>query len=176
MWLGVHTPQDVIVGLMIGFPLVFILNWAINWAEKNINRYLYLLAGIDIAAIFVILYVCYLNSYPIDYVDGKLLVNPHSSIQTIIVSYGYVLGIINGAFICRRFFPFNPKEGSLTSKLVRAIVGFVLTTLLFNNVLRILFCNPCDFKIGLAIPFLIGFFVTGIYPYLFSKYGQILKK
>ena len=51
LWLGVHSPQDVVCGLLIGFCLVFILYYLINWADKNPDRYIWLIAIIDVLAI-----------------------------------------------------------------------------------------------------------------------------
>ena len=51
MWLGVHTPQDVLSGFAIGLILVFAIDRIINWAEKNVNRYLYLAGIINILSV-----------------------------------------------------------------------------------------------------------------------------
>ena len=76
LWLGVHTPQDVVFGFLTGFALVFVMNFVINWAEKNQNRYLYLLGIINIFSVFALVYFCYFASFRMDYVNGELLVNP----------------------------------------------------------------------------------------------------
>ena len=172
MWLGVHTTQDVVVGLLIGFSLIFILNSVINWTEKNTNRYLYLLGIINTAIIGILIYLCYFNSYPIDYVNGKLLVDPHNSLQVTIFCYGYIAGILNGLFLCRRFFPFDPKDTTIKTKVIRGLIGTVLVILLFKLVMKYLFCSDCDFKIVFAISFIFGFFITAGYPYIFSKYKK----
>ena len=169
MWLGVHTPQDVIVGFLIGFSLVFILNSVINWAEKNPNRYLYLLGLLNTAIILVLIYICYFNCYPMDYVNGKLLVDPHHSVQVSIYCFAYVSGVLSGAFLCRRYFPYNPKDGSIKERFSRGIIGAAIVIILFKLAMKYLFCGACDFKIVFLLSFLSGFFITAIYPFIFSK-------
>lgn len=172
MWLGVHTPQDVVIGLLIGFSLIFILNAIINWAERNTNRYLYLSGITNFFIIVALVYICYINSYPLDYINGELLVNPHNSILTTIWCYGYVAGILNGAFLCRRFFPFNPNSNSIITRLIVAVIGSILVIFLLKFAAIFLICDH-GFKLAFIVSFACGLIITAIYPYIFLK---ILKK
>ncbi len=172
LWLGVHTPQDVICGLSIGLILIFAINSLINWAEQNKNRYLYLTGIVDILALLALIYVDFFNSYRIDYVSGELLVNPQKSIYVTSVVYGYALGLINGCFLCRRFFPFNPKDGTLKNKIIRGIIGTILLLLLLKFVLEYIIMNTLSMKIAISIMFIMGLFVTLIYPVIFKKFQK----
>ena len=172
LWLGVHTPQDVICGLSIGLILIFAINSLINWAEQNKNRYLYIEGIVNILALLALIYVDFFNSYRIDYVSGELLVNPQKSIYVTSVVYGYALGLINGCFLCRRFFPFNPKEGTLKNKIIRGIIGTILLLLLLKFVLEYIIMNTLSMKIAIAIMFIMGLFVTLIYPVIFKKFQK----
>lgn len=168
MWLGVHTPQDVVVGLAIGFSLVFVMHFLLNWAEKNKNRYLYILFIMNLIIIGFLAYICYFVKYPVDYLDGKLLVNPERSIAAAVLCYGYAAGIFNGCLLCRRFFPFDAKEGGIKSRVIRGIIGSLFIVILLKTVVLYLFVHTCDYKIAFSLVFIIGFFITGIYPYIFS--------
>ena len=64
----------------------------------------------NLLALISLIYISVFNTYRIDYVDGELLVNPEKSIYLTYVVYGYALGAINGALICRRYFYYDPKE------------------------------------------------------------------
>ena len=115
MYLGVHTPQDVTVGFLTGFILILPIAKIIEWCEKDKNRYLYILAAFDIFALCVLLFVCY-KSYPMDYLNGKLLVSPWGAKYTGTIHTGMSLGAINGSLLCRRFFPFDPQKYSAKQK------------------------------------------------------------
>lgn len=168
MWLGVHTPQDVIVGLTIGFILIFCVNYFINWADKNKQRYLYSLVVVDILVILALVYICIFNVYPTDYIDGKLLVNPEKSIYTAVTCSGYAIGMINGAFLCRKFTNFDAKEGDLKSKITRGLLGTIFVFILLKVVGNYIFNNISDYKISFFVAIIIGLFITFIYPLIIS--------
>lgn len=164
LWLGVHTPQDVVCGLLTGFTLVFVINFIINWAEKDKNRYIYILAIINVLAILALIYVKFFDTYRIDYIDGKLLVDPNKLLYVTFVSYGYALGLINGCLICRRFFPFDPKLGSLKNRVLRGSIGSIILVVLIKALVSFVFINTINVKIAILLMFLLGLFVTLVYP------------
>ena len=170
LWLGVHTPQDVVCGLLTGLVLIFAVNSLINWAEKDKNRYLYIAGIVNILAILALIYVDFFNTYRIDHVSGELLVNPQKSIYVTFVVYGFALGLLNGIFLTGRFFPFNPKDGSLKNKIFRGIFGVIMLILLLKYTLEYVFINIITLKFAVLIMFSIGLFVTLIYPIIFSKF------
>jgi hypothetical protein len=170
LWLGVHTPQDVVCGLLTGLVLIFAVNSLINWAEKNKNRYLYIAGIVNILAILALIYVDFFNTYRIDHVSGELLVNPQKSIYVTFVVYGFALGLLNGIFLTGRCFPFNPKDGSLKNKIFRGIFGVIMLILLLKYTLEYVFINIISLKFAVLIMFSIGLFVTLIYPIIFSKF------
>ncbi len=136
LWLGVHTPQDVLCGLLTGCILVFALKPLIDWAEKKENRYLYLLGIINTLAILALIYVYFFNTYRMDYVSGKLLVDPERLKYNTAVVYAYSLGLING---------------------------------LLKYVLEIIIMNQMHFIIAVIPMFIVGFTITFIYPFIFTK-------
>jgi len=176
LWLGVHTPQDVVCGLLIGLTLVFIVNKIINWAEEKSNRYLILALITDILAILAIIYMLKFNAYRMDYIDGQLLVDPMKSIYVTIVVYCYILGLLNGCFLCRRFFPFNPKEAPVKNRVIRGIVGSVGVALMLKYIVNYVILNGLDLKFAVPIMLLTGIFITFIYPVIFTKIEKYFSK
>lgn len=169
LWLGVHTPQDVLCGLFTGVILVFVMKPLIDWAEEKESRYLHLLGIINTLAILALIYVYFFNTYRMDYVSGELLVDPERLKYNTAVVYAYSLGLINGCYLCRRFIPFNPKEVSVIRRIIRGIVGGTITVLLLKYVLEIIIMNQMHFIIAVIPMFIVGFIITFIYPLIFSK-------
>ncbi len=170
LWLGVHTPQDVVCGLLTGFCLIFILNKLIKWAEKNPDRYLFLTIITDIFAALALIYICYFNQYKMDYVQGELLVNPAKSIYVTILIYGYMLGLLNGCFLCARFFPYNPKEIPAKKRIAIGIIGGISIIVMLKSIAGYVFgTGVLSLKIGFPIMFIIGLFITLIYPVIFQR-------
>ncbi len=171
LWLGVHTPQDVVCGLLIGLILIFAVNVIINWAEKNPNRYLYLLGIFDLAAILALIYIYFFNNYRIDYIDGQLLVNPIKLKYLTVIVYSYILGLTNGCYLCRRFFPYEPKETSLKLRIIRGIIGTTIVIWMLRSVLEQIFLNTIHLRIAIPEMFIMGFVITLIYPIIFKKFN-----
>ena len=122
-YLGVHTPQDVLVGLVMSALAL--------WAAAKVFRYLdahperenmFLLAGF-LAGAAAIAYIR-LKSYPMDYVDGKLLVKPESMLPGSTSDISLILGLVAGRYVEKRFVKFSP-DWSLSPSLA-AVKGLIL--------------------------------------------------
>ena len=174
MWLGVHTPQDVLSGFAIGLILVFSANGIINWAEKNINRYLYLAGIINVFSVLALIYISHFSSYRMDYVDGQLLVDPQKSIYLTFAVYAYVLGLINGCFLCRRYFPFDPKQASVKTRVVRGLIGGVVTVVLLKYIVNYVILAGVSLSVAVSLMVFAGLLVTLIYPIIFTKTEKII--
>lgn len=176
LWLGVHTPQDVVGGLLVGITLIFAVNKITDWAEKESNRYLYLLGVINVLAILALVYISCFNTYRIDYIGGELLVDPKNSINVTYVVYGYALGLLNGVGLCRRFLPFNPHDVSVKIRIIRGIVGTAGIIILLKYVLKNLIMNPVNNIEAFGVLFVIGLIITLIYPVIFTKTEKLFVK
>lgn len=123
-FLGVHTPQDVAVGMTEGVVLIII----IGIIEKRVHGNdkvldILTLAGI-LATVGVILYISF-KPYPMDYVDGQLLVDPQKMMNDSFKACGGFLGFLIGSYIERHFIRYEIPEGS-TALPIMACVGFAL--------------------------------------------------
>ena len=175
LWLGVHTPQDVIGGFSIGLILIFVVNKIVNWAEKDANRYLLLALLTNILAILSVIWIYKFNTYRLDYVNGELLVNPIKTIYVTLVVDSYLLGLLNGCFLCRRFFPFNPKEASVKNRIIRGIIGSVCVVSMLKYIIEYMIMNGMHLRFACPILFATGLFVTLIYPIIFQRFDKIIK-
>jgi len=75
-YLGVHTPQDVGVGFILGVLALVATAWVMHHPEYE-NKCL--LGGLVFCAL-ALLYITF-KPYPMDYVDGKLIVDPTKMIN-----------------------------------------------------------------------------------------------
>ena len=110
-YLGVHTPQDVIVG----FTEAVIVITIVGAAQKRIggdDRKLDILslAGV-LLVIGVIIYITQ-KSYPMDYVDGVLLVDPSKMMNDCFKACGSFLGLLLGSFIERHYIHYEIPVGA----------------------------------------------------------------
>lgn len=124
-YIGVHTPQDVIVGAALGLIVVFLGAKAWEWIYAKPNRdFVLLCAGVILTALFL-LYIS-VKSYPMDYgADGKLLVDPAKMKTDGYKDAGRFLGVMIGWFLERRFVRFS-MDVSAAKKTTRCCVGVLL--------------------------------------------------
>lgn len=171
MYVGVHTPQDVLFGILLSILFIILTNVILSWCEKEKNRYLYVLAVMDIVALGILYYIL-AKKYPLDYVNGKLLASPMKAKYIAVVYTGWVMGMLNGAYLSAKFFSFNPKDGSLTNKIIRAVIGCAILYVMLHYIQIYFFEGEQGYKITFACMLLAGFFITCIYPMIFSKFSS----
>ena len=171
LYLGVHTLQDVFAGVFVTIFLIIVLNMVINYCEKDKKRYLYLLVISDLI-VFLVLYCILSKSYPMDYVDGKLLVNPSKAKYIAIVYGGWISGILNGVYLCARFFRFDPKSGSVKNRILRAVIGGIILYIVLRYAQMYFFEGEGVYWITFLAMFTGGFFITAVYPFIFTKFSS----
>ena len=108
-YLGVHTPQDVLVGL--GATLLSM--WAVykleDWTDADPKRDLYVMIG-GLALVAVTAAFFLLKSYPMDYnADGSLIVDPEKMMADSFQGLGFVAGYVIARYFERRGFDFEHK-------------------------------------------------------------------
>lgn len=112
-FLGVHTPQDVVVGLLVSTLIIWITGVVQKRVEGNEKLIDVLtLAGI-ISVILTLIYIL-LKPYPMDFVDGKILVDPGAMMNDTFKACGAFLGLMVGSFVDRHYLhyeiPANARE------------------------------------------------------------------
>ena len=123
-FLGVHTPQDVLVGFMIPAVVIFILGKCYDKFENKQKTLDYLtLLGIFID-VMVLVYITF-KPYPMEYVDGKLLVDPQVMMNDCFKACGGFLGLMVGNYIERHYVHYQINKESKVLNMM-SIVGAAL--------------------------------------------------
>lgn len=123
-YLGVHTPQDVIGGIVV----VVVSLWATEWVMKTIEEEKLdarTLLFVALAAIVVMTVVTALKPYPeIEGVDATKMV------QDAYKAYGVSAGIAVGLFLESKYVNFS-VDCSVRDKVIRVVISLVLTALVY---------------------------------------------
>ena len=99
-FLGVHTPQDVFVGICESVAIIIIFGFAQKKLEgKERAKDILTIIGI-IAVIAVLIYITQ-KPYPMDYVGDKLIVDPKVMMNDSFKASGLLFGILIGSLIER---------------------------------------------------------------------------
>ena len=170
-FLGVHTPQDVIVGFseaVIIIVLVGIVQNKINGDDKKLD----ILSIVGVIAVIVTIIYIKTKSYPMDYVDGVLLVDPNKMMNDTFKGCGEVLGIIAGSYLERHYIHYEIPTGAKNLPIL-GFVGFIIAFSWKE------YLAPATFGLAfgghwgnLIARFILYLFVVAIWPMFIQKWAE----
>ena len=162
-FLGVHTPQDVLVGALAGTLVMFLTVHLMHWIEANPQKdWIVLCVGLGLAALLAV--YAALKPYPADYdAEGKLLVDGAKMANDTFKGIGWCTGFLAGWILERRFVQFT-TEVSRGAKLTRMATG-VLIYYIVSLILVPLVKNGLGGPAGTMVSsFLQLFYITFLFP------------
>ncbi len=173
IYFGVHTPQDVLVGGLVSLVCAVGISRLYDYIEQNPDRDWMVLAAVTVLTVLLLFYIGN-KEYPMDYVDGQLLVDPKKMTVDGFKDPGRMYGIVLGWFVERRFVKFK-VDGTTYQKVMRALVGVVLTvfwwTVIAGPVGKAAGVGLVHFVMQATTPFV--FMV--IYPMIFTRMEKHVK-
>ena len=169
-YLGVHTPQDVLVALLETVLWLFLAAKLFAYLEKHPekeNRFLLLSFLIGWLGIVYITF----KPYPMDYVDGKLLVDPQKMMND---GYGDICLLIAfpiARYIEKTWIRFKPT-GLKTVRVLVCAAGLVPLYLMISFLKA-----PLDAWLGshwghFAHTFIIVLYSVALYPLVIKLFGR----
>ena len=124
-FLGVHTPQDVFVGICESVAIILIVGFVQRKLEGNEKAYDILTIIGFLAVVAVLIYITQ-KPYPMDYADGKLIVDPVAMMKDSFKACGAFLGILIGSLIERHRIHYEIPSGSKSLPILTAIGGAIM--------------------------------------------------
>lgn len=172
-FLGVHTPQDVLVAVGIGVLAIWLTIRFFRWFEENEDKD-WLVAAAAIAVSLITLIIVIVKPYPLDYVDGKLLVDPIEMQKGSFEASGVVIGVVLGWLLERRMVQFSTDSASidLRGRLIRGIVGIVIVGIVYfvgNALFKAVFGLLWGKLLAMAVLTFVAMFVV---PFVFTWLEQ----
>ena len=167
-YLGVHTPQDVIVGLVVGLVVMYLISKLITWLDAHPEKEIpAAIVGISIA-VAVAVYAG-LKSYPVDYDEnGKILVEGAKMANDTYKAVGWSLAVWIGRILDRRYVHFS-TDVPLTDKIFRLVGGllsFYAVSLVLCPALKELIAGPAG---TVTSTFLQIFYIIFLFPLICVK-------
>lgn len=123
-FLGVHTPQDVIVGLAEGVFVIWLVGVIRKKTEGKEKVLDWMTLGGILLTIAALVYVVN-KPYPMDYVDGKLLVNPQTMMNDMFKACGAFIGFCIGSYVERHYLHFEVPVHAANLPMM-GFVGFLI--------------------------------------------------
>ena len=123
-YLGVHTPQDVIVGCGCTVILLFFVRWVLVKVDENKNLDIVVLVVGILLSIGVMIYAG-TKGYPLDYdADGNLIVDPLKMAIDTYKGCGFSMAVFISWFIDRRWLKYQPK-GNAIERVACYVIGII---------------------------------------------------
>ena len=169
IYLGVHAPQDILVGMAAGLLVMWLIYRLTLWLKRHPEKdILILCAGIGIAAAVAVFAA--LKSYPEDFDEtGRLLVDGAKMAVDTFKGAGWCMGFLTGWILERRFVGFSteiPMVSRIT-RLTTGLLGYYAVSLILMPLIKNLVPGAGG---TLASCFLQMFYVSFIFPWFIRKY------
>lgn len=157
LWLGVHYPKDVIVGLLLGFSMTFICDYLYNKFAKDYKNTLILML-ISLFVFSPLLFIFYKNNYEEIYVYRNFY-----------LCFAMYFGYITAFALEDKFVNFSCST-TLKKRILRtlgAIIAVVLIKIGLKEVFDLIFKD--SIFLDMLRYFLMTFVCLGLYPFIFRK-------
>lgn len=125
-FLGVHTPQDVCVGMIESVLILFCVRAASKKVEGN-EQVIDILTLVGLVFVVATLIYIQVKPYPMDYnAAGELLVNPSKMMNDCFKACGAMTGFLIGSFIDRHYIHYEIPVGHKNLPLLVSVGAGIL--------------------------------------------------
>ena len=168
IFLGVHTPQDVLVGAAAGILVMVLTCKLMDWVAAHPEKdWLVVVIGLALAAAIAVYSA--VKPYPADYdAEGKLLVDGAKMANDTFKGVGWCAAFLIGWVLERRFVAFT-TEVSMARRAARAVVGLIsyyAVALILAHAVKGWIAGPAGTMISCFIQM---FYISFGFPWLFKR-------
>ncbi|MBQ3668672.1 MAG: phosphatase PAP2 family protein [Clostridia bacterium] len=161
LYLGVHTPQDVLIGLAMSIVLVYVMGWVSDKLEKN-PKLDVTICAIALTLAAVTLLVAIFRHFP--GTAEEIKTNRADAFKLV----GAVIGMMLGWLLERRTVGFD-KPKNIGFAFMRLLVGLALVLALLKGTKSALNSLLGDFAGSVVRYFLTCFTAIYLWPLIFNK-------
>ena len=170
-YLGVHTPQDVLVGIVAGTLVMWLTVKLMQWIKIHPEKDLFVVCiGIGLAVVLAI--YALVKPYPVDLdATGKVVVEGAKMANDTFKGIGWCVAFLTGWILERRFVQFS-TDISMVKRMTRLTVGllsYYVVSLIFAPFIK-------EGIIGAPGTFLSCylqmFYVSFIFPWIIKRFEK----
>ena len=171
IFLGVHTPQDIIVGVLSGLLVMWLVSKLIDWTDAHPEKDAYVILIGGGIAIAVAIFAAF-KSYPVDYDSaGELLVDGAKMAKDTFTGVGLSLGFLIGWAMERKRIGFSTDVPMMTrlTRLVAGLLGHYAVGLIIVPLLKSWIPGAAGI---IASCFLKMFYISFIFPWIATRFEK----
>ena len=169
IFLGVHTPQDILAGMIFGLLVMWLTFKLMQWLEVHPDKDL-LVASIGIILAIAVAIYAAMKSYPVDYdSNGKILVDGAKMANDTFRAVGWCSAFLLGWVLERRCVNFSTDVPAVqkATRLIAGLLGYYVVYLIIFPLVRKYIPGPVG---SIASCFLQMFYIVFCFPYLIKRY------
>ena len=170
-YLGVHTPQDVLVGIVAGTLVMFLtvklMQWIRNHSEKDL---LVVCIGVGLGAL-VAIYAA-VKPYPVDLdAAGKVLVDGAKMANDTFKGVGWCTAFLTGWILERRFVQFSTDISMMKriTRLAFGLLSYYAVSLILVPVIKDWISGPAGTFVSCYLQML---YIAFIFPWLLKHFEK----
>lgn len=171
IFLGVHTPQDIVVGAVVGVLVMVLTGRLLLWLEEHQDKCT-LVVAIGVAVALVAAIYASNKPYPMDYdASGELLVDGLKMANDTFKAVGWLGAFLIGWILERRYVGFS-TEIPMRERFYRlacGLLGYYVISLVINPLIKAVVVG---FAGTVVTCFLQMFYVVFVFPLVMAKLGD----
>ena len=169
-YLGVHTPQDVLVGFVLGAASIYIAKKFLDFLDDKPEKFGLAMLFLGFCGALILVYVTF-KPYPMDYVDGKLLVDPVKMTRDAWGDAGGLIPLAIAWYIDRRWIKFS-ETGLNVKGVILSVIGLAILAWM-TEYLKVICNNAFGVHAGkFAYQFAFFFFVMILWPIIIKTFTK----
>ena len=171
IFLGVHTPQDIVVGAIAGVLVMFLTGKLCQWLESNPSKDM-LVAVIGVGIAIAVAIFSAVKPYPADYdADGKLLVDGLKMANDTFKAVGWMSAFMVGWILERRTVRFT-TDITMQERFLRlagGLLGYYVLSLVINPLIKEALAGYAG---TITTCFLQMFYIVFLFPLAMARFGS----
>ena len=170
-YLGVHTPQDVFVGICLSVLGLILTAKLFAYLDEHPEKENAFLLGVLLLCVAGLVYIT-LKPYPMDYnAEGKLIVDPQKMMNDGYGDLGKVIGFIIARFVEKTWIRFKPAKDKGILGIILCLLGLIPLGLLKEYVRPIMTAYLGSHWGKLAFSMVHAFYYIALFPLLLKLIG-----
>ena len=171
IYLGVHTPQDILVGGIVGVLVMWLTIKLMAWIGTHPEKEMWVV-GIGVGLAVAVAIYAATKSYPMDYdANGNLLVDGMKMANDTFKAVGWCAAFLVGWILEKKYVSFSTDVSMLTrvTRITFGLLGYYVVSLILMTAIKGWIAGPAGTVIT---SFVQMFYIAFIFPWCMKYFEK----